>query len=78
MKNRDSAVGIATGYRLASRGFGYRDPIRPIIFISLYHSDGLWVPPSLLLNLLNLSPGVKCPVREVDHSPPTSVEVKKT
>jgi hypothetical protein len=26
----------------------------------------------------DLSPGVKQPVREADHSPPTSAEVKKT
>jgi hypothetical protein len=34
-------------------------------------------PPSYSLSTGNSFPGVKRPGREVDHSPPTSAEVKK-
>jgi hypothetical protein len=39
----------------------------------------LWSPPNVLSNEYGgaLSPGIKPPGREADHSPPASAEVKK-
>jgi hypothetical protein len=75
--NRDSVVGIATSYGLNDREVGVRVPIGSRIFSSLRCPDLgstqlpiQWVPGAL-------SPGVKRPRREADHSPPTSAEVKK-
>jgi hypothetical protein len=76
-----SIVGIATGYGLDGRGVGVRVPVGPRIFSSPSRPDRLWGPPNLLSNGYrgpgNLSPAVKRPVREADHSPPASAEVKK-
>jgi hypothetical protein len=47
--NRDSAVGIATGYALDSRGVGVRVPV-VARFSSPRRPDRLWGPPSLLSN----------------------------
>jgi hypothetical protein len=78
MRSRDSAVGIATGYGLDDRGFGVRVPVGSTIFSSARHPDRLWGPPSLLYNgYRGLSPGVKRPGLQADHSPPASAEVKK-
>jgi hypothetical protein len=71
--SRDSVVGIATGYGLDDRGVGVRIPVGSRIFSSPRGPDWLsirWVPVAL-------SPGVKRPGHEADHSPPTSAEVKK-
>jgi hypothetical protein len=50
-RSRDSAVGIATGYRLDDRGVGVRVPVWSRIFSSPRHPDGLCGPPNLLSNL---------------------------
>jgi hypothetical protein len=78
-RSRDSAVGIATSYGLDDRGVGVRVPVWSRIFSSTRHPDRLWGPPNLLSNGYrgDLSPGVKRPEREIDHSPPASAEVKK-
>jgi hypothetical protein len=47
-ESRDSAVGIATGYRLDVRGVGVRVPIGSRIFSFPRRQDRLWGPPSLL------------------------------
>jgi hypothetical protein len=75
----DSAVGIAIGYGPDDRGVGVPSPGRVKNFL-FSKSSGLalgstqppiqWVPGAL-------SPGVKRPGREADHSPPTSAQVKK-
>jgi hypothetical protein len=70
----DSVVGIATGYGLDDREVGDRVPVGSRIFSSPRRPDRLWVPPSILSNGYR---GVKRPVREADHSPPTTAEVKK-
>jgi hypothetical protein len=48
--NRDSIVGITTGYGLEDRGTGVRVPVGSRIFSSPRHPDRLWGPPSLLSN----------------------------
>jgi hypothetical protein len=50
------------------------------IFSSSRPPDRFRGPPSILSNWVPgaLSPGVKLPGREADHSPPTSAEVKDT
>jgi hypothetical protein len=68
-------VGIAAGYRLGSRGVGVRIPVGIRFSSSPHRPHQLWGPPSLICNV---SPGVKRMGREVDHSPPTSAEVKNT
>jgi hypothetical protein len=47
---RNSAVGIATGYRLDDREVGVRVPAGSRIFSSLRRPDRLWGPPNLLSN----------------------------
>jgi hypothetical protein len=75
-KSRDSSVGIETGYGLDGGGIRVRVPVRSRIFSKSRLALGStqppiqWVPGSL-------SPGVKRPGREADHSPPASAEVKK-
>jgi hypothetical protein len=77
-RSRDSAVGIATGYGLEDRGsefetrwgknFHFSTSSRPAL--------GPTQPPIQWISEA-LSPGIKRPGREDDHSPPTSAEVKK-
>jgi hypothetical protein len=71
--------GIVTDYGLDERGVGVRVPVGSRIFLfSTSHRPALgptqsaiqWVPGAL-------SPGLKRPGREADHSPPTNPEVKK-
>jgi hypothetical protein len=78
-RSRDSVVGIATSYRLDDWGIGVRVPVGSGIFSPPRRPDRLWGPPNLLFNGYRgaLSPGVKRPGREADHSPPASAEVKK-
>jgi hypothetical protein len=75
--SRDSVVGIVTTYGLDDREVGVRVPDKvknPRL------PARLWGPHNLLYNGYGgaLSPGVKRPGREADHSPPASAEVKKT
>jgi hypothetical protein len=78
-EGRDSAVGIATGYRLKDKDVRVRVSVGSRILFSMSFRPAQgpiqppiqWVPRAL-------SPRVKWPVREADHSLPTSVEVKKT
>jgi hypothetical protein len=76
----DSAVGIATGYGLDDREVKVGVPVESRIFSSPHRPDQLWGPPNLLSNGYSgggaLSPGVKRPGHEADHSPPTSAEVE--
>jgi hypothetical protein len=64
-----SAVGIATGYRLDDRGKGRNFLLsmssRPVL--GLFRSPIQWVPVAI-------SPGLKPPGRETDHSPSSSAE----
>jgi hypothetical protein len=80
MLNRDSVVGIAIGYGLDDRGVGVRVPVGSRIFSSPSCPDRLWGPlnqPPIQWVPGTLSPGVKRPGFEADHSPLTSAEAKK-
>jgi hypothetical protein len=76
-KSRDSTVDIATGYGLSGRNSGlgggkdfhFSKSSRPVLGPT--QSLIQWVPGAL-------SPGVKRPRREADHSPLTIVKLKKT
>jgi hypothetical protein len=77
-RSRDSVVGIETGYGLHDSGVGVRVPVRSRIFSSSQRPDRHWGPLSLLsMGRGALSLGVKRQGCEADHSPPTSVKVKK-
>jgi hypothetical protein len=74
-RSRDSSVSIATGYGLDGRVVGVRvknfhfsTSSRPALGYT--QPPIQWVPGAL-------SPGVKRPGREADHSLPTSAEIKK-
>ena len=68
----DTVVNVITGLRgsILERGNEF--------FTSPYPSDRNWGPSSILFNrhLIYFS-RIKCPGREVDHSIPSSVEMKK-
>jgi hypothetical protein len=74
-----SVVGIATVYGLEDRGVGFRVQVETRVFTSPYRLDRLWGLPSILSNWYRgaLSPRIKLPAREVDHSPPNSAEFNK-
>jgi hypothetical protein len=77
----NSSIGIATGYGLDDKGIGVRVPVGARIFPSPCRPDRLWglpTQPPIQWVWGMLSPGVKLPERQTDHSPPTSAEVKKT
>jgi hypothetical protein len=71
--SRDSAIGIATHYGLDDRGVGVPSPGRVKNFL-LFHGP---TQPPIQWVLGALSPEVKRPGREADHSQPISAEVKK-
>jgi hypothetical protein len=48
--NRDSTVGIVTGYGLDDQGVRVQVMVGARIFTSPCHPDWLWGPPSLLSN----------------------------
>jgi hypothetical protein len=71
----DSSVGIASGYRLDSRGLIPGRGKRFSVFHSVQTGSGTH-PASYTMFTWALSMGVKWPGREADHSPPSSAEVK--
>jgi hypothetical protein len=75
---RDTAVGIATGYGLHDQRGRNSSPDRVKSFLHLVQTGSGVHPTSYLMGTGALSPGVKRPGREADHSPPASAEVKKT
>jgi hypothetical protein len=72
-RSRDSSVSIITGWMAC-----VRFPAAERLFSYAQRPDRLWGPPSLLSNghWGFLSPGVKWPGREADHSSPSSAEAK--
>jgi hypothetical protein len=73
--SRDSVVGIATGYGVDDRGVGVRLESR-IFSTSSRPAPGSTQPPIQRVPGA-LSPAVKRPGREADHSSPANIEVKK-
>jgi hypothetical protein len=76
--NRDSAVGIATGYEMDDRGVGFRVQVGSIIFSTSSNLALGPTEPPIQRVPANFSSGVNRPGREADHSPPTNAEIKKT
>jgi hypothetical protein len=74
--NRGSAFGITTGYGLDDRGAGLRVPVGSRILSSPHRPDRLWGSPTQGVPG-TISPEVKLPGREADHSLPASAEVKQ-
>jgi hypothetical protein len=80
--SRGSSVGIATGYGLDDRWIDWSSsPGRGNNLIFSMSSKPVLVPtqpPNQWGSGALLSPGVKRPGSEADHSPPNSAEVNKT
>jgi hypothetical protein len=78
--SQDSIASIVTGYVLDNREVG----VPSLIVVKNFHffmSSRLALgstQPLIQWIMGVLSPGIKRPRREADHSPPTSAEVKKT
>jgi hypothetical protein len=78
--SRDSAVGTATGYGLDGWGVGVRVPVGAGLLSSPHRPELYFGPTQPPIQRLPgaLSPGIKRPGSEADHSPPTTAEVKNT
>jgi hypothetical protein len=72
------SVGIATGCGLDDRGIGFPVPVGARIFFTVSRPVLGPAQPPIHWVPWGLSPGVKRPGREADHSLQTSAEVKKT
>jgi hypothetical protein len=78
-ESRDSSVGIALGYGLDIRGSRVRFPAgagNSSLQYRVQNGSGAHLA-SYPMGIRVLSLGVKRPVREADHSPPCSAEVKE-
>jgi hypothetical protein len=67
---RYSVFGIATGYGLDGRGVGVPSPGEGTNFLYVVQTGSGTQLASYPMGTGALSPGVKRPGREVDHSPP--------
>jgi hypothetical protein len=72
-----SISGWVTGDGLDDRGVGVRVPVGSIIFSTSSRLAQRPTQPPIQWVPAHLSPGVKRPGREVDHSSRTSAEIKK-
>jgi hypothetical protein len=70
IRSRDTVDGIVTTYGMDDKGVGIPVPVEPRPILEYTQPPIQWVPGAL-------TPGVKRPEREADHSLPASVEVKK-
>jgi hypothetical protein len=78
MSSRDSAVGIATGYGLDDRRVGVGIPVGKNFHFSMSSRRAMGSTEPRIQGITgSLSPGVKRPGCEADHSLPAR-EVKKT
>jgi hypothetical protein len=76
-RSRGSSVGIATGCGLDGQSSIPESWTR--FFSTSQGPDRFWDAPSRLPNdYRGVSPGIKQPEREADHSPSTSAEAKST
>jgi hypothetical protein len=75
-ESQGSAVGIATGYGLEDKEVRVRVPVGTKTFISPCPPYRLWGSPGPPIHWLRgaLSPGVKRPGHEADHSSPPNTE----
>jgi hypothetical protein len=71
---RDSAVGIVIGYGLDDSD---RSSIQEFLFLYVVQTGSGAHPASYPMGTGAVSPGVKRPGREADHSPLISAEVKE-
>jgi hypothetical protein len=80
LERRDSSVGIATGYGLDDKRSRSSSPGKVKSFLLSTPSRPVLGSTQSPFKLVQgaLSPGVKRPGRDVDHSPSISTEVKKT
>jgi hypothetical protein len=70
---------MATGYGLEDQRVGVWVPEeQKFTFLQVVQTCSGAHPPSYPMGTGVLSPGVKRPGRETDHSPPISAEVKQT
>jgi hypothetical protein len=78
-QSRNSSVAIALGYGLDDRGSRVRFPAGAGNFLFTTASRTALGPthPPIQWIIGALSLGVKRPMRETDHSPPSSAEVKE-
>jgi hypothetical protein len=77
-RSRDSSVGIATSYGLDDRGSDFESRwSQELSLLQIVETDYEVHPTSYPMGTGGSFPGGKRPGREVDHSPPTSAEVKK-
>jgi hypothetical protein len=72
----NSSVGIPMGYELDGQGSIHGRAKR--CFLTSQRPDQLWGPTQPPIQWVPgpLSPGIKRPGREADHSPPSSAEIK--
>jgi hypothetical protein len=80
LENWVSIVGIMTGYGLDDSGVGVPSPgrVKNFLFSTSFRSALAPTKPPIQWVAGALSPGAQQLVREADHLPPTSAEVKKT
>jgi hypothetical protein len=78
-RSRDSAVGIATGYGLGDRGFGFRVPVgsRMSLLHVVQTGSGVHQTSYPMGTGGVVFPGVKRPGREDNHSSSATAEFKK-
>jgi hypothetical protein len=69
--------GIALGYGLDVRGFESRWGLGILLFSTVSRPALRPIQPPIQWVPQELSLGIKQPGREVDHSPPSSIEAKK-
>jgi hypothetical protein len=73
---RDSIVAIATGYWLDGWGFDCLHGQEIFLFLTTSRPALGRTQPPIQWVPGDISPGLKRPKREADHSPPSSAEVK--
>jgi hypothetical protein len=78
-RSRDSSVVTATGYEMDDREIGVRVPVGSRnFFLNVVHTGSGTHTASYTMGTGALSSSVKRSEREIDSSPSTSAEVKKT
>jgi hypothetical protein len=76
--SRDSSVGTAIGLRARRPAFDFRQGKEILLFSTVSRRVLGPTQPPIRRVPATLSPGLKRPGREADHSPPTSAEAKNS